>query len=43
MGLAMAAELNSYPRPAHVLELASALNLVINKIWTFRLDFNASG
>jgi Spy/CpxP family protein refolding chaperone len=27
MGLAMAAELNSYPGPAHVLELASALNL----------------
>jgi Spy/CpxP family protein refolding chaperone len=27
MGLAMAAELNSYPGPAHVLELATALNL----------------
>src|SRR5258705_9482908 len=27
MGLALAAELNSYPGPAHVLELASALNL----------------
>ena len=27
MGFAMAAELNSYPGPAHVLELASALNL----------------
>jgi Spy/CpxP family protein refolding chaperone len=27
MGLAMAAELNSYPGSAHVLELASALNL----------------
>jgi Spy/CpxP family protein refolding chaperone len=27
MGLAMAAELNSYPGPAHVLELANALNL----------------
>jgi Spy/CpxP family protein refolding chaperone len=27
MGLAMVAELNSYPGPAHVLELASALNL----------------
>src|SRR5437660_12714928 len=27
MGFALAAELNSYPGPAHVLELASALNL----------------
>jgi Spy/CpxP family protein refolding chaperone len=27
MGLALAAELNSYPGPAHILELASALNL----------------
>ena len=27
MGLALAAELNSYPGPAHVLEFASALNL----------------
>jgi hypothetical protein len=27
MGLALAAELNSYPGPAHVLELASALDL----------------
>src|SRR5437879_11083870 len=27
MGMALAAELNSYPGPAHVLELASALDL----------------
>jgi len=27
MGVALAAELNSYPGPAHLLELASALNL----------------
>ena len=27
MGMALAAELNGYPGPAHVLELASALNL----------------
>src|SRR6266513_580064 len=31
MGMALAAELNSYPGPAHVLELASALALDLSE------------
>jgi hypothetical protein len=36
MGLALAAELNGYPGPMHVLELADALGLSANSVRRFR-------
>jgi Spy/CpxP family protein refolding chaperone len=41
MGLALAAELNGYPGPAHVLELADKLELSVNQRRQIETLFNA--
>jgi Spy/CpxP family protein refolding chaperone len=41
MGLALAAELNGYPGPAHVLELADKLELSVNQRSQIETLFNA--
>ena len=41
MGLAKAAELNGYPGPSHVLELASQLGLTVEQVTTTRALFTS--
>src|SRR5882672_11932098 len=41
MGLALTAELNGYPGPSHVLELADKLELRPDQIWAVRNLFES--
>jgi hypothetical protein len=41
MGMAIAAELNGYPGPSHVLELADKLDLTVDQRGRFKALFNA--